>query len=115
METLRAFFSFYGRLNRKDYALVLLFGYLFPLAVFLYSVETQPHSTGASLFGPVLLVLMMWVLFAALSRRFRDIDRTGYACLLIFIPVVGVFTPFVLLFLSGTPGKNQYGPPHRFF
>jgi uncharacterized membrane protein YhaH (DUF805 family) len=61
------------------------------------------------------LTFGFWALLAALSKRFHDIGKSGFMCLLVLVPVVGIFTPFALLILQGTEGPNAYGPPVRYF
>jgi uncharacterized membrane protein YhaH (DUF805 family) len=78
MNYLRGFFSFYGRINRLQYALVMLIGYLGPLAVF---VPTWPNLRNmgdlGAFTGVALLLVMGWVLFAAMAKRLHDINRSG--------------------------------------
>jgi uncharacterized membrane protein YhaH (DUF805 family) len=65
--------------------------------------------------GLAFLIFGFWALLAALAKRFHDIGQPGYMCFLVLIPIVGVFTPFVLLFLRGAERSNTYGPPVRYF
>jgi uncharacterized membrane protein YhaH (DUF805 family) len=115
MGFLRAFFGFKGRLNRAEYAIVFA-GYLLLLTVF-FLTENSRHSIGyaGDLFGFALIISSLWILFASMAKRFHDIDKTAWACLLIFIPVVGPLTPFVLLFYRGSETNNDYGEPQKFF
>ena len=114
MDFIRAYLSFYGRLSRADYAIILLSGYFIPLAMFLYLYNPE-NTELISAIEYLLLVIMTWVFFAATARRWHDIGKPGWACLAIFIPLVGVFTPVALLFIAGTPLGNAYGKPQAFF
>jgi uncharacterized membrane protein YhaH (DUF805 family) len=109
MDIVRALFSFQGRLNRAQYALVLLVAYIGPLIVLVTYGGSFRGDGGLIGFG--LVVWMLWVLFAALSRRFHDIEQSGWMSLLVIVPVVGALTPFAMLFMRGTEGANTYGPP----
>ena len=114
MDFLLAYLSFRGRLNRGDYAIILLSGYIIPLAMFLYLYRTEDTELITAI-EYLLIVIMLWVFFAATARRFHDIDKPGWACLAVFVPIVGIFTPFVLLFIPGSPLGNSYGKPQAFF
>ena len=111
MTYLRAFFSFGGRMNRADYIIVLAIGYLAPSALLVTFEENYPGHGNAGGFAELaLVVFMIWVFFAAMAKRFHDMDWSGASCLLVFVPLVGILTPY-----PGTDHKNQYGPPQRFF
>lgn len=98
MNYLRGFFSFYGRINRIQYAMVMLVGY--DLGIYA---------------GFANLIVVICVLFAAMAKRFHDIARSGFSSLLVCIPVAGMFTPFGLLFYPGDASDNRFGqPPRRF-
>jgi len=43
----------------------------------------------------------------------HDIGKPGWASLAIFIPFVGMLTPFVMMIYGGEPTENAYGPPRR--
>lgn len=44
------------------------------------------------------------------AQRCRDFGWSGWAVLIIFIPLVGSIFSFVLLFLPGNVGTNRFGP-----
>ena len=59
----------------------------------------------------VSVVLWFWILLAACAKRWHDRDKSGWWALMNLIPIVG--TIWVLIecgFLSGTPGRNRFGP-----
>jgi uncharacterized membrane protein YhaH (DUF805 family) len=104
--------AFAGRLNRTQYALLFVIGYIGPLALF-FILESQMHDADASFaFAPYLLpFFLLWVLLALLAKRFHDIDKPGICCLFVFVPLVGMVTLIVMFFVPGTAEANQYGPP----
>ncbi|MGB5212786.1 MAG: DUF805 domain-containing protein [Anderseniella sp.] len=61
---------------------------------------------------PVLMGLLIW--FAGIMlhiKRCHDRDKSGWWCLLLFIPIVGFIWAMVDLgILPGTDGANEYGP-----
>jgi uncharacterized membrane protein YhaH (DUF805 family) len=71
------------------------------------------HNAGdpGALVSLAMIALMLWMLVAAMSKRFHDINKSGWATLLILVPVVGLLTPLVLLFYPGDTTDNQFGPP----
>ncbi|MEY9364686.1 uncharacterized membrane protein YhaH (DUF805 family) [Bradyrhizobium yuanmingense] len=112
MNYLRAFFSFYGRMNRLQYAMVVLIGYVGPLIFFALTWPSLRSMGDLGVFtGMTPLIVMIWVLYAATAKRFHDINKSGFASLLICIPIVGIFTPLVLLFYPGDASDNRFGPP----
>jgi len=115
MDILRAYFSVFGRLNRTDYGMILLTGHIIPLGFFFYLESMGPLTDESDAIELFLVGLMIWVFFAALAKRLHDIGKSGLACLLVFIPIVGQFMPLILLFLSGTEGSNDYGTPQKYF
>jgi uncharacterized membrane protein YhaH (DUF805 family) len=107
-----ALFSFRGRLNRTQYALVFVTAYLIPLviiAVIADDFEKQPPFLQILFWA--LLVSMFWVFFASIVKRLHDTDQPGAYCLFMLIPAVGLITLLFLFFARGTPDTNKYGPP----
>ncbi len=43
-------------------------------------------------------------------RRLHDLDRTGWWCLALLIPLANLALAVYLLFFEGTKGPNKYGP-----
>ncbi|MGJ4949374.1 DUF805 domain-containing protein [Bradyrhizobium sp. HKCCYLS20291] len=116
MTYLRGFFSFSGRINRAQYAMVMLFGYIGSILVFWL---TWPHLRAMGDLGVALgmtnVAVILWILFAAMAKRLHDINRSGLSSLRILVPVIGIYTPCSLFFIPGDPSGNDYGsPPDRF-
>ena len=42
-------------------------------------------------------------------RRLHDTNRSGWWCLLIFIPLIGQLVLFIFMCLKGTEGENRFG------
>lgn len=91
-------FSFDGRIRRMEYGVSMI------IYVFLYVIQMAiiGAGSGGSLIGFVLIIPMVWFLWAQGAKRCHDIDRSGWWQL---IP----FYVFVLLFQDGEPGENEYG------
>jgi uncharacterized membrane protein YhaH (DUF805 family) len=116
MNYLKGFFSFRGRINRAQYATILLLGHLLP-GVFFLLTETYVHATEntAAFIVLAFMALMLWVVMSAMAKRFHDIDQPGRGSLLVFVPVVGTFALFALLFYRGNEQQNRYGSPPIWF
>jgi uncharacterized membrane protein YhaH (DUF805 family) len=136
MSILGRFFSFKGRLRRRDYWLcslavaILAAATIAPLMLGLGYRPDDPRIVGASL-------VLVWPSMALLVKRIHDRDKTGWmaanywgpwavAAILSFVPqwglgglkvildiaatIVGVWYLIEFGFLDGTQGKNAYGP-----
>jgi uncharacterized membrane protein YhaH (DUF805 family) len=137
MSSIGGLFSFSGRMNRREYA-VVFFGSFFVLiaAVYLaiavdYAFERLAGNVFKGLAGDssgdedvstltVLLIIpwiiaLTWIGFAALAKRFHDINWSGLACLWCLIPWVGFIIQLVMLGVRGSAGENKYGMPTNFF
>ena len=116
MNYLRGFFSFYGRINRFQYAAIMLVGYLGSLAIFALTWPSLRAMGDLGVFlGIANLIVAIWILFAAMAKRFHDINRSGLSSLLILAPVAGLFTPLGLLFYPGDTMDNRFGRPPLWF
>jgi uncharacterized membrane protein YhaH (DUF805 family) len=101
-------FSFSGRRNRKSYIFSLLI--LWTIFVPLLALRAAlPAPLGLVIVGLIWLPLAVSS-FAIGSQRCRDFGWTGWAFLLLFIPVISLIFVLALMFIPGTKGPNQYGP-----
>jgi uncharacterized membrane protein YhaH (DUF805 family) len=90
-------FSFDGRIRRTEYG----FSMIIYLVAYLLTLATAYSGMGA--FVIVLVVPVVWFLWAQGAKRCHDINKSGWWQL---IP----FYFLVLLFEDGQPGQNEYGP-----
>lgn len=105
---LQLLFGFKGRLNRGQYVVALIIGYVLPFVLIL-STETYLRQNGLDILGLALVVFLFWVLFAGLAKRFHDINKSGWMALTIFVPIIGQFIPFIMLFWPGDKTDNDFG------
>jgi uncharacterized membrane protein YhaH (DUF805 family) len=91
-------FSFDGRIRRMEYGITMIIYVVFYI---LQMAITTAGSAGA-LIGVVLVIPMVWFLWAQGAKRCHDIGRSGWWQL---IPLY----VFVLVFQDGEPGINTYG------
>ncbi len=120
MSFLRSCFSFYGRMNRSEYAtvyfgsiLALVAGFLVAIGLFHVFDDDASNVIVVSLFA--FIGACKLATLAALAKRLHDVGASGGICVVAFIPVVGVLLCLVMLFVPGTQGGNRYGvPTYRF-
>ena len=89
--------------------IVSLVGYMIALAIGL-ETASEEGATAALLALGVAFLATLFISLSAWVRRLHDMDQTGWLALLAFVPLVNILMFFVLLFASGTPGANRYGP-----
>ena len=130
------FFSFKGRLRRRDYwlcNLVLAVVTVAVVATLILGLKLDPNGPRIAAVG----LIPMWPSIAILVKRIHDRDKTGWmaanywgpwaaSLLLSFFPefglggfkvlldiattIVGVWFLIEFGFMDGTDGKNAYGP-----
>jgi uncharacterized membrane protein YhaH (DUF805 family) len=105
----RALFSFRGRLNRTQYALIFFLGYLVPVIVTGALADTLTGDY--AYIAVVLFVLAIWILLASVAKRFHDLNKPASHLLVFLVPVIGLIWALALLFIPGTSEANEYGPP----
>jgi uncharacterized membrane protein YhaH (DUF805 family) len=121
-------FSFEGRIPRRQYwgatlIMMLAFavpaiiaGFLVPIFVF----RARPNHAGHLENGAVVIVLVlllipvvifaMWAGLAVAVKRWHDRDKSGWWCLIGFIPYIGAIWQFIECgCLRGTEGPNRFG------
>lgn len=108
-----AMFSRQGRIGRLRYmaysfggAFVIMFaGGLF--AGLFAALEAKALAMGAV--GLAYLGMFVYSFFVV-ARRLNDMDRSGWLCLLMLVPLVNLLLWLVLSIAPGTATANRYGP-----
>lgn len=101
------YFSFRGRLRRKDYAIKSLF-----LVIPIIILETIVSHSENVIVLLVLLIILIVLSVSALSltvRRLHDFEMNGWLCLIGFIPYLNIVYWLFLVFKDGTIDSNKYG------
>ncbi len=126
------FFGFSGRLGRIRYLAYVTIMYIATLFIALIcssvlggivaatsgATAAEPPIAGAmvvAIVAVVFYVAMIIYMFSLIVRRLHDIDWSGWASLLMIIPVVNLVMMLVILFVPGTKGVNRFGnqtPPN---
>jgi len=111
MEALAEIFSFQGRANRAWYFWHILIDDFIIVALVVTMVVVS-----AVLNTPLLALPLAGVILAGIAagvavtvKRLHDLDRPGWHCLLMAIPLYNIYLGFVLLFQRGTLGPNRFG------
>lgn len=112
------FFRYDNRLNRKRYILRLLalsaiYVPLFFVTAFL-ATGLLTINENCSAAGNVLLVSLYVLLTCSsvmlMMRRLHDLNRPGWFCIGMLLPVLNIALLIYIFFFKGTEGSNQYGP-----
>jgi uncharacterized membrane protein YhaH (DUF805 family) len=112
---LAGLFSFKGRLNRIQYVTIILAGYLLPFVAYMVFSVSVRRTDLIDLVGLAVIFGVTWIFFAAMAKRFHDIGKSGWACLLFFVPVVGQLTPIALMIYPGENKTNEFGAVPIYF
>ena len=107
-----------------DFVITLVLGFLFPsMSISNLSITPGaplPHNGPGDTINGILTLLfslltIVWLpfflinYFALLIRRLHDLNKTGWLCLLNFIPFVNILFHIYVLFFPAKPGENKYG------
>ena len=100
-------FSLGGRRNRKSF-------FLYSLAVIailcvVWIVAVAGDNVGFVIVAGLLTVAILISAVIVQAQRCRDFGWTGWAVLIVLIPVVGALFQIALWFIPGTDGTNRYG------
>lgn len=103
MDWKRLFLAFDGRINRQPFWIGVII--LFVLNIIIAAIF------GDGILGILLSLALIYPGLAVYVKRCHDRGKTGWWCLLLLIPIVGLIWAIVDLgILKGTPGPNDYGP-----
>ena len=92
--------TFSGRAPRSEYWYFALFNFIVGCALLAISAKLN------SCFS----VLVFLPGLAVMIRRLHDKNRSGWWCLLAFIPLIGTIILLYWFCTKGTTGDNRYGP-----
>ena len=114
---LQLFFSFNGRIRRRDYWLAHLSVTVLSLLYIWFDISVQLAAKGdpavllpLALLSIALPILFIWSDLAIQVKRWHDRDKSWFWLFIGFIPLVGGLWMFVELgCLDGTPGDNRFG------
>ncbi|SJL83377.1 DUF805 domain-containing protein [Vibrio palustris] len=105
LSVLKQYAEFSGRARRKQYWMFNLVNLIILLALFVLNgmahteVFTSIYSLG--IFLPALAVTV---------RRLHDTGRSGWWCLVSFIPIIGSLILLYFVVQDSVAGSNEFGP-----
>ena len=111
--------SFQGRETRTNYFLISLCVniFCFMLVSAIAAILDTYRVSGGEIAGAIVCMLIIfflyWIVWAAAVRRCHDMGKSGWFVLLSLIPIANIVVGLMLLFCSGDPGENEYGPNPR--
>ena len=115
---LRLFFSFEGRIRRRDYwvtqlvvTVAMLLGTQFELSLLPAVKDNIVALLPLLLFSIALPIAGIWSALATQVKRWHDRGKSGFWLLIGFIPFIGGFWAFIELgCLDGDASDNVFGP-----
>ena len=117
-------FSFYGRLNRKKFILRSLLSiilFIFTITSAYYLIDNT-NSTILRIIAILFVLLSFLYCWATYAKRLHDLNYSGWWVIALFsinafLPeegflslIIGLLPLGILSFISGTKGRNKYGP-----
>lgn len=110
-KVLQNYVGFSGRARRKEYWMFLLIHLVIVFA--LAFVETMVGLGGEDGYGLISGLYVLAVILPSVAvgfRRLHDTGKSGWWCLISFIPLIGALILLFFLASDGDAGDNQYGP-----
>ena len=106
-------FSANGRITRKTFWLKVWLPYFviyFMALAIDFVAGTFSQDIGIGLFTGVLSVCSIFPIIMVCIKRLHDRNRSGWFCLLFFVPLLNLWPTIEVYFLRGTRGPNRFGP-----
>ena len=119
-------FSFRGRMGRKEWWIrsIVLWLLLIPVWIWSHYMDMADWQISFSGTDTWNVVDFLWIIafgiaqsvsqFSVNARRLHDRNNRGWWLLLVFVPLLGWIVGLLLLiecgFLKGTSGTNRFGP-----
>lgn len=105
-------FTTAGRARRLEYWSFVLGNFIIRLGLSFVDVflGTFDEQLGVGFLGFIYLLAAIPPGFTLTVRRLHDLNLSGWAILLLLIPLVNVVFWLYLAFADGTPGPNRFGP-----
>lgn len=107
--------SAFARMRRLHYALYLIL--MYPIVVisdYCMFIVAKNSNSDMNMAALIFTLAMLYIvprifLFTLIRRRLHDTNSSGSIGLLIFLPILDMILPFIMIFIKGTEGTNQYG------
>jgi uncharacterized membrane protein YhaH (DUF805 family) len=100
----RKYADFTGRARRTEYWVWTLF-----IVAGLIATTIADGIVGLPIFYLLFILGTFLPSLAVSVRRLHDIDRSGWAILITFIPIIGTIILLIWALMDSTAGENKYG------
>ena len=97
---------FDGRSHREEYWMFVLCNVVIGLVLVLLSAMVGLHL----IVGTLYKLAMAFPSIAVTIRRLHDTGKSGWWCLIAFIPIIGAVELLIFMAQDSHPGTNPYGP-----
>ena len=109
-----------NRIGRLEFlfwwiASFLGFGILLAIVAAITHTAIRFEQTRLPLSQALCIIAAAVVILKAAVSRFHDIGWSGWAALLLLVPLVGIVAMLLLLIVPGQKQPNLYGQPSIFF
>ncbi|MEM7545654.1 MAG: DUF805 domain-containing protein [Pseudomonadota bacterium] len=95
-----------GRARRAEYWWWTLFAILGSFVLTVVEMGIGLVGILSGIFSLAILIPSICVTV----RRLHDLDRTGWWCLILLVPLIGAIVILVFAITRGTEGDNRFGP-----
>nr|WP_174507198.1 DUF805 domain-containing protein [Acinetobacter sp. Marseille-Q1620] len=110
-----SFIGWYGFL----YIIVLAVTFALSLTIGIFNLNTMQLNTHfmdalsglAGLGFLIILIFYIYFNFVIVIRRLHDRNKSGWLCLLLFVPIINFFFSLYLIFARGCHRPNRFGHP----
>ncbi|MBR9727130.1 DUF805 domain-containing protein [Shewanella intestini] len=111
IKVLKQYFDFSGRARRKEFWMFLLISTIISIILSLIDkgVGTFNDATGYGIISGIYSLLVLIPSIAVSVRRLHDTNHSGWWCLLVLIPLLGLFI-LAIVFCFDSKEDNEYGP-----
>lgn len=72
--------------------------------------DEEDMTMGLALYTFVMLIPLVWLSLAVITRRFHDLGKNGWCTVLMCIPLVNIVFGIYVAFVKGEEEDNKYGP-----
>ena len=113
LKVLKNYATFKGRARRTEYWMFSLINFGISLITSFFMYMTQDSTDLAGIFSIIFTLYGIAILIPGMAvtvRRLHDVGKSGWWCLIVFVPLIGWVWMLVLFFTDSQPGANQYGP-----
>jgi len=105
MGFIKFYFSFQGRINRKEFWLKFILPVFLLIGLAFYLDPNKKEALYANILG----LSLLWPGLAIQAKRWHDIDKSAWWILINFVPFGSIYALIANGFFRGTEGNNRFG------